>query len=323
MDDSVFAFSATRYVSNFDQVLRHSTIAAMSWDQRIDEYVTHIRVERGLAKATTIAYAEDLVALARHAEAHHVSLYEFDGQHLLSYLTQLTSRGIASRSQARMLSSYRGFFKYLLAEGVLAKDPLRLVQAPKATSKLPSVLTAHEIARLLHAPDVRTPRGLRDQAMLYLLYATGLRVSELVGLPLADLNLSEACLAVMGKGQKRRVIPMGDIAASKLRDYLQSARLRWDVKRSPYIFLTQRGEPMTRQAFFRNIKRYALAAGVTRSISPHKLRHSFATHLLEGGADLRVVQTLLGHADISTTQIYTHVSNDRLEKTIRRCHPRG
>ena len=242
---------------------------------------------------------------------------------LSAVLAALRDAGLSTRSQARFLSSLRGLYKHLVREELIASNPLDLLDSPKISRKLPSLLSGPEVLLLLAAPDQTEPRGIRDAAMLHTLYASGLRVSELVQLRLRDVDLRAGVLRAFGKGSKRRLVPVGALAISAIEHYLATVRGRWARAREPGMFVTQRGTCMTRQAFWKNLKRYSVLAGITRRVSPHMLRHSFATHMLEGGADLRVVQTLLGHTDISTTQVYTHVSIGHLRQLHQRFHPRG
>jgi integrase/recombinase XerD len=247
-----------------------------------------------------------------------------DGSTILRYLARLRQEGLAARSAARHLSAVRGFYRFLVGEGKLAESPALLVESPRLGRKLPQVLSRDEVERLIAAPDISTPLGLRDRTMLEVLYATGLRVSELVGLRGSQVDLVVGYLRTRGKGSKERIVPMGEVASSWIDRYLKIAR-RTILKRrqSPYLFLTARGGPMTTARFFQIVRTVAAKADIRKVIGPHTLRHSFATHLLEGGADLRSVQMMLGHADISTTQIYTHVSRERLRELVKRHHPRG
>ena len=247
---------------------------------------------------------------------------------ILNYLMLLTEEGLSARSQARALVSIRGFFKFLVAEDIVMRNPCATIEMPRQGRKLPDYLTLEEVERVLAQPltgsGPPTPNQLRDAAMLETLYATGVRVSELCHLRLPDLNLDVGYIVVFGKGRKERVVPLGQMAVERIQTYLNEARetiLRG--QHSEMIFITNRGGPLTRQAFWKNIRNYARACGIQRPISPHKIRHSFATHLLERGADLRAVQSLLGHADISTTQIYTHINRARLKEVYDRCHPRA
>jgi len=230
---------------------------------------------------------------------------------------------LGARTQARALSSLRGFFRFLVREGRQPLDPTELLEGPRLMRKLPGLLNREEVVRLLNAPSGTKPNRIRDRAMLHTMYAAGLRVTELTELDLSDLNLEEGFISALGKGNKRRIVPIGAHARAALVEYLSSVRPKWARPASRACFVTARGKAMTRQGFWKLIKRYATAAGISKPISPHKLRHSFATHLLDGGADLRSVQTMLGHADISTTQIYTHVTGDHLRKMHERYHPRG
>ncbi len=296
-------------------------------EEAVDEYLAHLKVERGLAQHTIEAYARDLRELsATVGERGRVMLGEITGEDLGEHLRALTDRGLVGKSRARALVAIRGLLRYFVAQRRLAADASELVEAPKRTSKLPGVLGEAAVARLLAAPPA-TPRGLRDMAMLELCYASGLRVTELIGVPLADVNLNAGFVRVTGKGQKTRLVPLGQAARERIQQYLEEVRpalVRDPEERA--LFLTDRGTPMTRQAFWKLVRGYARAADLRLpggGISPHKLRHSFATHLVERGADLRAVQAMLGHADISTTQVYTHVSKARIISEVKRAHPRA
>lgn len=291
-------------------------------DLLVDAYLAHLKVEKGLAKTTVAAYAEDLAGLCHFLEEEQLALDEVDAAALSAWLLGLSRRGLEARSQARHLSAARGLFGWLLLEKEIARDPSALIDAPRILQKLPSVLDREEVARLLQQPDRATPRGRRDAAMLHVLYAAGLRVTELVSLRLGDVNLESGFVTVLGKGDKRRVVPLGTPAQRRVEAWIPD-RGAWARPHEGALFVTSRGGPMTRQGFWKLIKQRAAAAGIMKPISPHKLRHSFATHLLIGGADLRAVQAMLGHADIGTTQIYTHVSGDHLGQMHRRFHPRG
>jgi integrase/recombinase XerD len=292
-------------------------------DRWIDAYLDHLRVERGLGRLTLEAYAADIARYVQLLATRGCTLADADVGAVSGVLVALTQAGLSSRSQARFLSSVRGLYKHLVQEGLIVANPLSLVEAPRLSRKLPNLLSRDEVLRLLSAPDRAVPRGVRDAAMLHTLYAAGLRVSELVGLGLADLDLRTGLVAAFGKGRKRRLVPVGEVAQESLTHYLENVRGRWARPTTRRLFVTQRGSGMTRQAFWKLLKRYTRAAGIRKNVTPHMLRHSFATHLLEGGADLRVVQTLLGHTDIATTQIYTHVSGDHLRMMHQRYHPRG
>ncbi len=289
----------------------------------VDDYVEHLKVERGLSLNTQEAYAHDLREFVSYLVEHGCAEPRLSGEQITDFLYTLSTRGVGARSQARYLSALRGLCKYLRTEGHLETDPTELVDAPRKRTKLPVVLTRDEVERLLSAPQPEDMAGLRDRAMLYTMYASGLRVSELVGLKRDDVMLERGLLLARGKGNKQRLVPLGDAAVQWIERYLESVRPEWAKATESCLFVTARGTSMTRQGFWKNVRRYTIAAGILKDVSPHKLRHSFATHLLEGGADLRAVQTMLGHADISTTQVYTHVLTDRLRSVHSRYHPRG
>ncbi len=291
-------------------------------DLLVDAFLTHLKVERGLSRATVEAYAADLVGLSGFLEEEGIALSEVDPAAVSAWLLELSRRGLGARSQARHLAAVRGLFKWLLSEKEIRRDPTELIDGPKLLRKLPTVLTREEVAALLAMPERSERRGLRDSAMLYTMYAAGLRVSELTTMQLGDVNLESGFVQVLGKGDKRRVVPLGVPAKKRIEAWLPE-RGAWARPTAAALFVTSRGGPMTRQGFWKLIKRYAAAAGIQKTISPHKLRHSFATHLLLGGADLRAVQTMLGHADIGTTQVYTHVTGDHLGRMHERYHPRG
>ena len=243
---------------------------------------------------------------------------------LLEYISWRVDGGAKPRSTARQLSSFRRFFRYLLREGVIAEDPTTQIAMPKIGRTLPQSLTEEEVEALLAAPVVSDPLGHRDRAMLELLYATGVRVSELINLKLSQVNLNQGVLRIIGKGDRERLIPLGDEAQDWVKKFIDGPRVKILLKRqTEYLFPTGRGDRMTRQAFWHIIKRYAKKAGIGKKLSPHTVRHAFATHLLNNGADLRVVQLLLGHSDVSTTQIYTHVARERMKELHSRHHPRG
>jgi len=294
-------------------------------DPALDLFLVHVRVEKGLSPNSVEGYARDL---RRYLDdLHEQGAADWKGvrrEHLLSHLDHLLQRGIGSRSQARALSAIRSLHRLLVAERIADTDPTEDVEGPRPSQRLPQLLSRDEVERLLTAPQPVTPAGLRDRAMLELLYATGLRVSELVGLSVNDLHLETRMLLARGKGSKERIVPVGAPAAEAVRAYLEYARprlLRGRVTKD--LFVTPRAARMTRQGFWKLLNRYARAAGIARKISPHKLRHSFATHLLAGGADLRAVQAMLGHADIATTQIYTHVERSHVQRVYARAHPRA
>jgi integrase/recombinase XerD len=282
-------------------------------------------VEKGLASNTLEAYSRDLLAFLRFLESRGISdLTEPRAETLYAYLKILRSRELSSRSQARSLSSLRSFFRFLQEEGLRQDNPLLPIQGPKPGRSLPKTLSGLEVETLLNQPRPDQPRGLRDGAMLEVLYASGLRVSELVSLTLDQLEMEAGLIRAIGKGSKERLIPMSSLARRRLDEYLRTGRQHLlKGKNSPYLFLNNRGGRLSRQGFWKILGGYCRQAGIARRVSPHTLRHSFATHLLEGGADLRSIQTLLGHADISTTQIYTSVTSEHLREVYRRYHPRA
>jgi integrase/recombinase XerD len=291
----------------------------------IDRFCDHLWLEDGLADLTLAAYRRDLKAFGNWlAEARQRALDAVLAGDIEAYLAWRFARRAQPRSAARYTSALKRFYRYLLRENLIAADPTLNLDSPKLPRSLPKTLAEAEVERLLDSADTVTPLGLRDRAMLETLYATGLRVSELVGLKLTALNINDGVLRVTGKGNKDRLVPLGEEAVQWLRHYLADARpLLLARNLSDAVFVTARGDGMTRQAFWYLIKRRAVAAGITRPLSPHTLRHAFATHLLNHGADLRVVQMLLGHSDISTTQIYTHVARERMKQLHAQHHPRG
>lgn len=297
----------------------------MSNSNLLDEFCDALWLEDGLARNTLESYRRDLSQFALWLEQqHHKDLLLAGQAELLAYLAYQFSLHAKVRTTSRLLSSLRRFYRYLLRQGKIVADPTLRVEMPKLPRALPKSLSEADVEALLRAPDVAVALGLRDRAMLETLYATGLRVSELVALPLQGLNLEMGVVRVMGKGSKERLVPLGEEAVGWLARYLAQARNELLCgKACDAVFVTQRGESMTRQAFWYLVKRYTALAGLTRTLSPHTLRHAFATHLLNHGADLRVVQMLLGHSDISTTQIYTHVARERLKKLHAVHHPRG
>ena len=291
----------------------------------VDAFCDALWLEDGLAKATLASYRSDLARCAAWLAEHgHEALLDARPETLAAFVAHL-ARNTRPASQARYLATLRRFFRWQLARGRLAADPTLALANPGRPSRLPKVVSEKQVEALLAAPDVATPLGQRDRAMLETLYATGLRVSELVNLKLHEVSLADGVLRALGKGSKERLVPLGQLAIDWIQRYLQEARP--DILRgqqSDALFVTARGGAMTRQAFWQLIKRYALVAGIApEKLSPHVLRHAFATHLLNHGADLRVVQLLLGHADISTTQIYTHVARERLKSLHATHHPRG
>jgi integrase/recombinase XerD len=292
----------------------------------IARFIDYLAVERGLSANTLQSYQRDLCAFAEYLREKHQGsdLTETKQAHIVAYLGYLRGLGRANTTVSRNLASIRSFYHFLLKEEVLTADPTVQIETPKVEKRLPKVLTVDEVERLLQAPDPTTPAGARDKAMLELLYATGIRVSELVSIKVADVNLSAGFLKCMGKGSKERIIPIGEYAQSTLLHYLEFGRNKLLRDEDPQaLFLNHHGTQMSRQGFWKILKKYAVAAGIHKHITPHTLRHSFATHLLERGADLRAVQEMLGHADISTTQIYTHVTRTRLKEVYAAAHPRA
>jgi len=290
----------------------------------ITRFLDAVWMERGLSSNTLAAYRADLVAPARWLSTRHIALPKTSRADLMDFIAARVHGGARPRSTARQLSSFRRFFRYLIREGLIAEDPTAQIAMPKIGRSLPRSLSESEVEALLAAPAVADPLGHRDRTMLEVLYATGLRVSELVHLKLGQINLNQGVIRVLGKGNRERLIPLGEEAVRWLKNFLDGARADILLDRSTdFLFPTRRGDRMTRQAFWHIIKRYARKASVDRDLSPHTLRHAFATHLLNHGADLRVVQMLLGHSDLSTTQIYTHVARERLKELHTGNHPRG
>jgi integrase/recombinase XerD len=293
----------------------------------LDVFLAHLRVEKGLAENSVEAYGRDVRAYLATLERLGVTSWERVGRaEVRAHLAALVEAGLSARSQARALSAIRGLHRILLAERLASADPTDEVDSPRASHRLPGLLSRAEVEELLRRPDPRTAAGLRDRAMLELLYATGLRVTELVSLGLNDVDLETRVLVARGKGNKQRLVPVGAPAAEAVKAYLAVGRPRLLRARRPTcrdLFVTPRGRRLTRQGFAKLLGRYARAAGIGRAVSPHKLRHSFATHLLEGGADLRAVQAMLGHADVTTTQIYTHVDQAHARRLYDRFHPRA
>ncbi|MFQ5893368.1 MAG: site-specific tyrosine recombinase XerD [Candidatus Tectimicrobiota bacterium] len=294
-------------------------------DRVIDQYIHYLVVERYLAKNTVESYVRDVMHFLRTQGISTLQdLLLVDRGTIVLYLTRLQARGLSSRSLARHLVSLRRFFQYVVGEKLIVDNPVAEVESPRLDKGLPHFLHEEEVRRLLDQPDATTPVGLRDLAMLEVLYATGLRVSELVAVTLNDINLDRNFVRTMGKGKKERIVPLGDYASEALRRYLAEARPALVRDRSsPYCFVSRRGGRLSRQGFWKRLKRYARQAGLSSEVSPHHLRHSFATHLLEHGADLRTVQEMLGHATIATTEIYTHVLRERVRTLYDQFHPRA
>ncbi len=291
----------------------------------IDDYLDSIWIEKGLSRNTIESYGRDLEAISHWLEARGLELLRVQRSDLLAYLAFRMKAGLTARSTARTLSSVRSFYRYLLRENKVVIDPTLQIDNPKMGRKLPDTLSEQEVEQLLEAPDVETPLGLRDRTMLEFLYAAGLRVSELVNLKITEINLRQGVLRVTGKGSKERLVPIGEEALRWLDGFVKDSRpsLLKGVTASDVVFPSNRGGCMTRQAFWYRVKLHAQTAGIRTHLSPHTLRHAFATHLLNHGADLRVVQLLLGHSDLSTTQIYTHVAKHRLKSLHKQHHPRG
>jgi integrase/recombinase XerD len=289
----------------------------------IDAYLDHLRVERSLAGNTLEAYARDLNALAAHVgeECHPTAI---GAQQLASLMVTNVERGFGARSSTRQLSALRGFFRFLVRERAIPEDPTALIDRPRLSRKLPRVLSFDDVQRLLAAPDTTTDRGVLHAAMLHVMYASGLRVSELCALRLSDLDTQRGLVRARGKGGKQRLVPVGEVALSHTTRYLREVRPRQAPAGAQVLFFSPRGSGrFTRVGFWKMVRRYATGVGIVPLPSPHKLRHSFATHLLRGGADLRAVQAMLGHADLGTTEIYTHVAQDHLRAAHAKSHPRA
>ena len=296
------------------------------FDVQVDAFLAYVTVEKGLAANTVEAYGRDLAALSRYLATQGVHDVRAAGsRHLIGFLTALRDHGLSARSQARVLTTLRRFYRFLEREEALpAGDPTAQLHPPKLGRRLPHAPSRAQVDALLDLPDAATPLGARNQAMIELLYATGLRVSELVGLQVKQTNLEAGFVRVRGKGGRERVVPLGSHAREKVLAYLNTIRpLLLKGRSSAYVFITRSAKPLTRQGFWRLLKQYAQQSPQGGALYPHALRHAFATHLLDGGADLRAVQAMLGHADIATTQIYTHLTSERLREVHRKFHPRG
>ncbi len=318
---STFAGATRRPCERAGEV--NETAGPPPWRRHLQRYLDHLSVERGLAANTVEAYARDLERLGRWlAEQGGSDLMAADPPALAAHLRSLRRRGLAPRSVARTLSSIRGFYAQMVAEGERGDDPAVNLLPPRLLQQLPKVLSERQVAALLAAPDIATPLGLRDKAMVELLYATGLRVSELVGLSLPQLRLDAGFLVAFGKGSKERIVPVGEAAEHWLERYFSEVRLGLVAGRHAKVFANRFGKPLSRQGLWKNLRNYGRQVGIS-DLSPHVLRHSFATHLLEHGADLRSVQAMLGHANVSTTQIYTHIHQRRLKSLYDSHHPRA
>jgi integrase/recombinase XerD len=290
----------------------------------LTEFLNYLVIERGLSRNTIEAYENDIKRYVSFLQEKGLNPVEARQEDVVGLFYALKDVGLAPTSIARNFSTIRTFHKFLRGEGLTSGDPTEHLDAPKLWKKLPSVLDYHEVERLLEGPDISTELGLRDRAMVEVLYACGLRISELISLRLSNLLLDQLCLRVFGKGGKERVVPMGRSAARYVQQYVNDVRPKLDKgKGKDIVFLNWRGSIMSRMGFWKILRKYVKTAGITKPVSPHTLRHSFATHLLEGGADLRAVQEMLGHADISTTQIYTHIDREYLKEVHRTFHPRG
>ena len=289
------------------------------------DYLHYLKVERGLSENTINSYGIDLKLFLEYLRENEIpSFKQVNKEVIVNYMQAEKNNNKANSSILRSVSSLRKFFQYLAQEKIIEKDPMLLIDTPKKKQHLPQVLTKEEVEKLLHSPNTGQVLGLRDRAMLELMYATGLRISEIINLKLKDLHLTMGTLQTLGKGHKERIVPVGDEAIKWVNRYLEEARPKLlKQKRSNYLFLNFHGNNLTRQGVWKNLKAEVRKAGIQKNITPHTLRHSFATHILENGADLRIVQELLGHADISTTQIYTHLSNKQLADIYNRAHPRA
>ena len=310
----------TRKPRSIDPEARESGPYFLTW---LPMFLDYLAVEKGLAPNSLSSYRGDLRHFGHWLGEQPLDLENVERIHIVRYFQALRTAGISARSVARALAALRGLFRFLVSERHLKRDPTENIENPKLWTTLPKSLQPSEVEALLRAPDVATPEGLRDAAMLELLYATGLRVSELIRVKIEDLVMDAGFLRTIGKGSKERIVPFGDAARDAVVAYVERGRAHFVKRPDPYLFLSNRGRPMSRQSFWMKIVRYARQADIRAHISPHVLRHSFATHLLENGADLRSVQLMLGHSDISTTQIYTHVTRARLQKLYEQYHPRA
>jgi integrase/recombinase XerD len=294
-------------------------------ETHLDLYLDYLTVEKGLSANTRASYSADLLKFLNHLQDRGIDNWsQVRFPEIMAFLSRAQEQGLAPRSRARLLSALRGFFKFMVRDSHLQESPVANLTSPRLRRQLPTVLSIAEVERLLAQPNPDLPLGQRDAAMLELLYGTGLRVSELISLAVGRVNLEVGFLVARGKGSKERIVPMGEAAIETVRSYTLGSRPRLLKGRmTEILFVSNRGTAMTRQGFWKLLKKYGRQAGVEKSLSPHTLRHSFATHLLERGADLRSVQMMLGHADISTTQIYTHVARERLREVHKKYHPRA
>lgn len=289
----------------------------------LQAYLEFLSVEKGLSQNTQISYSRDIERFLQFLEREETPYMKAKEENLVRFIHHQSRTGLSARSLARQISSLKSFHRYLVLDGIIKKNPAVNLSSPKVWFYLPKFLSLKEVETLLQMPNQEDARGLRDKAMLELLYATGLRASELVSLRLMDINLEDGFLICRGKGGKERIVPFGQSARAAVDRYIQEARIKLLKKDSTVVFLTSRGEAFTRQGFWKMLKGYALSAGLDSKISPHVLRHSFATHLLERGADLRSVQLMLGHSQITTTQIYTHVTRKQIRRIYEKFHPRA
>jgi len=296
--------------------------------EALTDYLHYLKIERGLSKNTLASYERDLVRYLGFLEERDVPDWsDIDRYHVLDFLEELRNEGKSSATIIRMVSSLRKFHQFLRQERYTESDPMQYVDTPKKTQRLPKTLSVAEVEKIIEMPDTTTSLGIRDRAILEVMYATGLRVTELISLKLDDLHLSLGLIQTVGKGDKERIIPLGDLAINWINEYLEKSRpelvYRSGNRDNPYLFLNYKGRQFSRQGIWKNLKIYVVQAGIQKDVTPHTLRHSFATHLLENGADLRVVQELLGHADISTTQIYTHITKQRMADVYKKYFPRA
>ena len=311
-------------MSNSNKKSTPESLIIVRSEELVDQFLDAVWMERGLSKNTLGAYRADLMTLARSLAESGKSIDSAKKPDLLDFIARRVESGAKPRSTARQISSFRRFFRYIQREGSCSNDPTADIEMPRIGRSLPKTLTEEEVDSLLNAPNIDEPLGHRDRTMLELLYATGLRVSELINIKQSQINFNQGVLRIIGKGDHERLIPIGEESQRWLKEFINGPRMEILLERqTDYLFPTRRGDRMTRQAFWHIIKRYAEKSGVRQKMSPHSLRHAFATHLLNRGADLRVVQMLLGHSDLSTTQIYTHVARERLKDLHGEHHPRG